>query len=116
MEQLESDLGKLTSSFETKTKEFELKLGVAERDAATWKELAEKKAQEVKDFEAKLATAKTDTEKAKAESKKAEIKAFVDAAKRDGRIAPASEEAVTRLMESMTGDATVATFDAKDGK
>lgn len=96
-------------------KDFEVKLEAANTDAKQWKETAEKNATALKQFEQKAKDAEEARLKLLAENRKAEIKSFVDQAKKEGRIIPAQEEALTKLMQSMTSEAVVHTFKAKDG-
>lgn len=96
-------------------KDFEVKLEAANTDAKQWKETAQKNAEALKEFEAKAKKSEEDRQKLVAENRKNEIKAFVDLMKKEGRIIPAQEEAVAKLMESMTSESTVHTFAAKDG-
>lgn len=96
-------------------KDFEMKLEAANTDAKQWKETAEKNATALREFEAKAKKAEEDRVKLLAENRKVEIKSFVDLMKKEGRIIPAQEEVLTKLMESMTSESTVHTFEAKDG-
>lgn len=96
-------------------KDFEVKLEAANTNAKQWEETAKKNAESLKQFEAKAKEAEDARVKLMAENRKTEIKAFVAQAKKDGRIIPAHEEIVTKLLESMTSDAVVHTFAAKDG-
>lgn len=96
-------------------KDFEVKLEAEKAESKQWKETAEKNAVALKEFEAKAKKSEEDRTKALAEARKTEIKTFVDTMKKGGQIIPAQEEALTKLMESMTSETTVHTFEAKDG-
>jgi hypothetical protein len=96
-------------------KDFEVKLEAEKADARQWKETAEKSAVALKEFEAKAKKSDEDRTKVLAEVRKTEIKSFVDTMKKSGQIIPAQEEALTKLMESMTSEVAVHTFEAKDG-
>ena len=96
-------------------KDFEVKLEAEKAESKQWKETAEKNAMALKEFEAKAKKSEEDRVKVLAEARKTEIKIFVDTMKKSGQIIPAQEEALTKLMESMTSEVTVHTFTAKDG-
>lgn len=96
-------------------KDFEVKLEAANKDAQQWKETATKNADALKQFEAKAKEAEEARVKLLAENRKADIKNFIDQVKKEGRIIPAQEEVVAKLLESMTSEATVHTFAGKDG-
>ena len=95
--------------------DFETKLKAANTAAESWKTTAEQNAKSLLEFEAKAKKSEEDRVKALAEARKVEIKAFIDTMKKGGQIIPAQDEALTKLMESMTSEATVHTFEAKDG-
>lgn len=116
-------IDELTKKFETlqtgvdvMKKDFELKLENANKDVATFKAIALKKEDELKEFKEKAELAIKEKDKAFAESRKAENLNFLETLKKDAKISPAMAETAAKLMESMTSEVVVATFDAKDGK
>lgn len=116
VEELEKQLKSFQSDFDQTKKDFELKLSSANKEAESWKKVAETKEAEAKAFKEKAETADKEKAKAYAEKRNNEDKAFLETLKKEGRITPAMQEVAAKLMESMTSDETVATFDTKDGK
>lgn len=96
-------------------KDFTLQLDTAKRDADSWKATAQKREQEIAQFKELAEKEKANSEKLAKESRKREISEFVDSAKKAGKIVPAQEEIVTKLMESLTSEDEVAKFKEKDG-
>jgi len=115
-EELEKQLKSFQTDLDQTKKDFTIKLETATKDAEQWKSAAFKKDEELKAFKEKAEQAEKDKEKAYAEKRIEEDKHFLEALKKEGKITPAMQETATKLMESMTSETVVATFDMKDGK
>ncbi len=111
------DLQKKTfeTQITTMKSDFELKLESAQREVESWKANAQKREEEIKKFQEQAEKSKKEAEAAIAKSREQEIKGFAESLKREGRITPAQEEIVIKLMESMTSDANIHSFKEKDG-
>lgn len=116
IEELSKELEGLSSFVGVMKKDFELKLGAAKTEATEWKTVAEKKEAEAKQFKEAAEKAEQDKIKAYQESRIKEMKSFLEESVKTARITPASKVLAEKLMESMTSDATVHTFEDKDGK
>src|SRR3990167_7864251 len=116
LDELTKKFETLTTSVDTMKKDFELKLESAKKDAEQWKTVATQKDEDLKKFKQEAETANKEKEKAYAEKRKQEDKIFLENLKKQGKLTPASQEIATKLMESMTSETVVATFEAKDGK
>lgn len=116
VEELEKQLKSFQSDFESTKKDFTIKLESAKKDAEEWKSVATKKEEELKTFKEKAEAAEKEKEKAYAESRANEDKHFLESLVKEGKITPAMQVTAQKLMESMTSETTVATFDSKDGK
>ena len=115
IEELSKDFESLESSVSVMKKDFELKLDSAKKDTAEWKSIAEKNAADAKKFKEDAEKAEADKKKAYQEARIKEVKSFLDKAVESARITPAARELAEKLMESMTSDAIVYTFEQKDG-
>lgn len=116
IEELTKDFETLTGSVSTMKKDFELKLEGAKRDAAEYKSIAEKAQEDLKTFKVDAEKAQKEKEKAFAELRANENKNFLEGLKKVGKITPALQEIASKLMESLTSEAVVHTFEGKDGK
>lgn len=114
--ELEKKFSDLTTNVDTMKKDFELKLDAQKKETDSWKTVAENKQKELLSFQETAEKAQKDRDKAYAEARATEIKNFVADLKKSGRLTPAIEEMVLKLMESMTIDTTVISFSQKDGK
>ena len=116
VEELEKQLKSFQSDFESTKKDFALKLESATKDAEQWKSIAAQKEADLKKFQADAEKAQAEAKKTFAESRAKENRLFLDGLKKEGKISPATETLAIKLMESMTQDAVIATFEQKDGK
>lgn len=116
LQQLTAKFTTLETNFEVEKKQNTLKLEAIEKDRNTWKATAEKNAEELVKFQADAEKARKDAAEASLKAKRAEITSFVSDLKKAGRVTPAIENMVTRLMESLTSDATVIKFEEAGGK
>lgn len=114
--ELAQQLKTFQSDLDQTKKDFELKLNAAKTEAESWKKVAETKEAESKTFKEKAEAAEKEKTKAFAENRKNEDKTFLEGLKKEGRITPAMQEVAEKLMESMTSEDVIATFDMKDGK
>lgn len=113
--ELEAKLKEFSAQVEILKKDFQIKIDAAEKDARQWRDVAQKKEEEAKKFQEQTEKDAEARKKADAEVRKTEHKAFVDKAKADGKIVPAQDESVLKLMESLSAEGEVAKFQAKDG-
>ena len=116
IEELTKQFEALNTSVSTMKKDFQLQLDSAKKDADSWKSVASQKEEELKQFKEKAELALKERDKAFAESRKQENLSFLESLKKSGKISPAMEDTAAKLMESMTSDVTIHTFEAKDGK
>ena len=116
LQELEKSFGELQSSISVLKKDFDLKLDAANKNAESWKAAAEQKQAELVKYQEDVKKANEDRDKALSEARVSEIKSFVEASVKEGKISPAAKDIVEKLMQSMTGDANIATFEQKDGK
>ena len=116
LEQLAADMEKLTTTFETKEKEFKVLLQASNDQAAQWKTVAEQSQAKILKLEEDAKKAEANTLKLKTEAIVAENRAFVEAKKKEGILTPAMAIFAESLMGSMTSDAEVVKFTEKDGR
>lgn len=116
IKELEKQFSELQGQVGLLKKDFELKLAAANGEAEQWKKIAQQKEADALKFQEDAKKAKEAEAKAFAEARAAENKAFLEKLKAEGRITPAMQDVATKLMESMTSQEIVATFDMKDGK
>lgn len=116
LEELTKQFEALNTNVSTLKKDFELKLESAKKDAEQWKSVATQKDEDLKKFKLDAEKALEEKNKANAELRKQETAVFLETLKKSGKISPAMQETAAKLMESMNSEATVYTFEAKDGK
>lgn len=114
-EQLETMFSDLSTQFSTAKKDFELKLESANKTATEFKELAQKREEELRKFKQEEATREEDRKVKAAAAYKAEIQEFIEAQVKAGRILPAFKEKFTAFMTSLTSESNVMEFKESDG-
>lgn len=113
--EVENKIKEFQSQLDTMKKDYELKLGSAQKDAIEWKENAEKREEDLRKFKEQSEKEKRDqAEKAK-EFHKQEVKIFMETLVRDAKITPAQKMLLDPLMDSMSLDGEIAKFSEKDG-
>ena len=115
IKEMEKKFSDLSVQVDTMRKDFELKLDTAQKEAQTWKANAEKRENELKEFREQAEKAKQEADVARVKVRSQEIRMFAGRIKSEGKIAPAHEDMVVKIMESMTSDAVIMTSKSQDG-
>lgn len=111
VEELEKQMKSFKDDFEKTKKDFELKMESARKDAEQWKTIAADKDKELKEFKEKQTAREQEFQASQSAARLAENKSFLDALKKAGKITPAAEVLATKLMESMTQETVVHSYD-----
>lgn len=118
-QEIEAKLKSMESNFDAKLdatkKEYDLKLDAASKDAANWKTVAEQSQADAKKFQEEVAKQKKEKDEIARKSAEAENKVFVEKLKESGKVVPAQEEFIVKLMGSMSQDSEVLKFKEADG-
>lgn len=115
IKELEKKFSDLSATVDVMRKDYDLKLDTAQKETASWKENAQKREDEIRILREKTEKAEKDAKEASQKARASEIKAFASELKKNGKITPAQEEMIIKLMESMTSDAAIMTYKEKDG-
>ena len=113
--EFQSQVDAVKTQAELTRKDFELKLESAKKDVDQYRSLAEKREEDLRKFREESEKTKREAEETIAKARKQEIASFTEALKKAGRITPAQEEIMVKLMESMTSEAVVMKFKESDG-
>lgn len=115
LKSFQTQLNSVKIQSEAMRRDFSDKLKVANTESATLRVLLKKKEDDLKTFQEQAQKDKVEKEKQFKELRTREISDFVESSKKAGKIIPAQEEAVVKLMESMTSEDSIAAFKEKDG-
>ena len=96
-------------------KDMELKLESANKDVAQYKQLAEKREEELRVFKEQSEKDKKERETALAKARETEITVYAEDQVKQGRLLPAQKDSVIAFMKSLTSDTEVISFTEQEG-
>ncbi len=109
-------MDEMKSINERNKKEFELKLLTADNAAKDYKAMAEKNAEELRQFKADAEKRETEAKKALIVEREKNILEFAAKLIKEGKITPAQEGYIVSFMKSLTSEADIITFNDKAGR